>query len=116
MKKRLDANCSNYKVINEIVVCDSTKQCEKYKEFIKMQKKELDDLVHKSKKKNDELIQMIDEKILNIFEDRITKKLDNETYKKSFIRRTQFRMEHNIAPGYKDIKKKRKILYLLVMT
>ena len=39
MKKRLDANCSNYKVINEIVVCDSTKQCEKYKEFIKMQKK-----------------------------------------------------------------------------
>lgn len=25
MKKRLDANCSNYKVINEIVVCDSTK-------------------------------------------------------------------------------------------
>lgn len=52
MKKRLDANCSNYKVINEIVVCDSTKQCEKYKEFIKMQKKELDDLVHKSEKKN----------------------------------------------------------------
>lgn len=39
MKKKLDANCSNYKVINEIVVCDSTKQCEKYKEFIKMQKK-----------------------------------------------------------------------------
>lgn len=115
MKKRLDANCSNYKVINEIVVCDSTKQCEKYKEFIKMQKKELDDLVHKSKKKNDELIQMIDEKILNIFEDRITKKLDNETYKK-VLSEGQFRMEHNIAPGYKDIKKKRKILYLLVMT
>ena len=104
MKKRLDANCSNYKVINEIVVCDSTKQCEKYKEFIKMQKKELDDLVHKSKKKNDELIQMIDEKILNIFEDRITKKLDNETYKK-VLSEGQFRMEHNIAPGYKDIKK-----------
>lgn len=31
MKKRLEANCSNYNVINEIVVCDSTKQCEKYK-------------------------------------------------------------------------------------
>lgn len=115
MKKRLEANCSNYNVINEIVVCDSTKQCEKYKEFIKMQKKELDDLVHKSKKKNDELIQMIDEKILNIFEGRITKKLDNETYKK-VLSEGQFRMEHNIAPGYKDIKKKRKILYLLVMT
>lgn len=47
---------------------------------------------------------MIDEKILNIFEDRITKKLDNETYKKVLLE-GQFRMEHNIAPGYKDIKK-----------
>ena len=47
---------------------------------------------------------MIDEKILNIFEDRITKKLDNETYKK-VLSEGQFRMEHNIALGYKDIKK-----------
>lgn len=35
---------------------------------------------------------MIDEKILNIFEDRITKKLDNETYKK-VLSEGQFRME-----------------------